>query len=258
MTVSISFEATSAVEPIDRKAGRALVQSTSSNRARCSQSRPTPKRPYSERLAAPFGTDHSSRQSGASQGRRCLPRSSQSSGTPEIDRASRRSEIGLHVQSDSGGPEFEKDRIGRCDDAQGFAGAALRDVLADYQRAEVFIEGLEQLTPKGGSKPRVRERSSMPCSRSATHTFAPRSGSRRSTRPFHHLELGRGRGPELDLSPTPERHNLGQPRGVLYEEPGGIGGVLIRPIQVGADSPAALDDCTRAPTASTSHPASSP
>ena len=85
-------------EPIDGEAGRALLQSTSSNRARCSQSRPTPKRPspnawlrHSVRTIR-AGSREQVKVDDACRGR------PESSGTPEFDRASRRSEIGSRAK----------------------------------------------------------------------------------------------------------------------------------------------------------------
>jgi uncharacterized protein YndB with AHSA1/START domain len=101
--------------------------------------------------------------------------------------------------------------------------------LADYERAEVFIEGLEQLTPTGAKT------EGEGAQFDAVLKVGPRT--LRTTIEISAVEPGRSitwssagdDGQSLTFELRPERDETSVSLEVSYEEPGGIGGVLIAP-----------------------------
>ena len=103
------------------------------------------------------------------------------------------------------------------------------DCLADYERAEVFIEGLEQLTPKG----------TQTAGEGAQFDAVLKVGptTLRTTIEIAALDPGRtitwssagdqAQSLKFDLSPAQDGTSVNLT--VTYEEPGGIGGVLMAP-----------------------------
>jgi len=105
----------------------------------------------------------------------------------------------------------------------------LFDCLADYQCADVFIEGLEQLTPTGTKT--AGEGSKF----DAVLKVGPRT--LRTTIEIAELEPGRSitwsssgdEGQSLTFELHPEQGRTAVSLAVSYEEPSGIGGALIAP-----------------------------
>jgi uncharacterized membrane protein len=107
--------------------------------------------------------------------------------------------------------------------------AKLFDCLADFECAEVFIEGLEQLTPKG----------SRTAGEGAQFDAVLKVGPRtlRTTIEIAALEPGRSitwtsagdEGQSLIFDLRPEDGETSVSLTVTYEEPGGIGGILVAP-----------------------------
>ena len=105
----------------------------------------------------------------------------------------------------------------------------LYECLADYQRAEVFIEGLEQLTPKG------EQTEGEGAQFDAVLKVGPRT--LRTTIGISAVDPGRSitwssagdEGQSLTFHLRPERGKTSVSLEVSYEEPGGIGGALIAP-----------------------------
>ena len=103
----------------------------------------------------------------------------------------------------------------------------LYECLADYQRAEVFIEGLEQLTPKG------QQTEGEGAQFDAVLKVGPRT--LHTTIGISAADPGRSitwssageEGQSLTFALRLERGETSVSLEVSYEEPGGIGGVLI-------------------------------
>ncbi len=106
---------------------------------------------------------------------------------------------------------------------------ALFECLSDYERADVFIEGLEELTPTG---PKTEGEGAQ---FDAVLKVGPRS--LRSTIEIATLEPGKsitwsstgesGQSLRFDLEPTQGQTSVSLV--ISYEEPGGLGGAIIAP-----------------------------
>jgi len=107
--------------------------------------------------------------------------------------------------------------------------AKLFDCLADFECADVFIEGLEQLTPRG------EKNAGEGAQFDAVLKVGPRT--LRTTIEIAALEPGRSitwtsagaDGQSLIFDLRPEGGGTSVSLTVTYEEPGGIGGVLVAP-----------------------------
>ena len=104
---------------------------------------------------------------------------------------------------------------------------ALFECLSDYERAEVFIEGLEELTPTG---PKTEGEGAQ---FGAVIKVGPRT--LRSTIEIAALEPGRSitwssagdDGQSLRFELEPEQGETAVSLVISYEEPGGLGGAII-------------------------------
>ena len=105
----------------------------------------------------------------------------------------------------------------------------LFECLSDYQRAEVFIEGLEELTPTG---PKTEGEGAQ---FDAVLKVGPRT--LRSTIEIAALEPGRSitwssageDGQSLRFDLKPDHGETSVSLVISYEEPGGLGGAIIAP-----------------------------